>query len=327
MKNVLIIFIALFPFFSQAQDALFTQYAQSPFTMNPANTGLINGQWRAAANYRNEWNSVTVPYVTTAISYDMCLGKKVLRGNSFGVGLFGYYRASGDGYNQLLNAGISMAYHHILNKNEERPQTLSVGFQALVVQKEQNFGFSPSFGTYLLDPYLDYNAGIMYTAYLSDRTAIYAGLSYFHLTRPKEIYFGDVYRVPSRIALNVGGSYTINKGIRLLGSTMYEQQGKNYDVHLGAAAGITFNTEQANLYKRKELLLGTAYSINESGNSLSPYIGMQWSKVNIGFSYDVNSSYLPIAAKPQAAFELSLIYNGFFSAGAKRFMNQAYPRF
>jgi hypothetical protein len=47
-----------------AQDIHFTQFDMQPLIINPAFTGMFDGKVRAGAIYRNQWASVTVPYVT-----------------------------------------------------------------------------------------------------------------------------------------------------------------------------------------------------------------------------------------------------------------------
>src|SRR5439155_11227945 len=43
---------------SPAQDIHFSQFTQSPLTVNPAQAGLFDGDLRAIVNYRNQWSAV-----------------------------------------------------------------------------------------------------------------------------------------------------------------------------------------------------------------------------------------------------------------------------
>ena len=78
---------------AMAQDPHFTQYFASPLTLNPALTGLTQGDLRLAANYRSQWSSVSSnPYVTGTISFDMAAMKGTLdNGDAVGIGLLGLY--------------------------------------------------------------------------------------------------------------------------------------------------------------------------------------------------------------------------------------------
>ena len=66
----LIVALALSTQTVQAQDVHFTQFDATPMIVNPAFTGAFNGSWRASGIYRNQWRSVTVPFVTYAASFD-----------------------------------------------------------------------------------------------------------------------------------------------------------------------------------------------------------------------------------------------------------------
>ena len=52
--------------YAKSQDLHFSQYFNSPLLINPANTGFApDADWRAGANYRNQWQGVlTNPYKT-----------------------------------------------------------------------------------------------------------------------------------------------------------------------------------------------------------------------------------------------------------------------
>ncbi len=66
MKNInfaILFFCALFSVqHATAQDLHFSQYFNSPFLVNPANTGFIpDGEYRLGINYRNQWASLGNP--------------------------------------------------------------------------------------------------------------------------------------------------------------------------------------------------------------------------------------------------------------------------
>ena len=50
-----------------AQDIHFSQFSETPLLRNPALAGIFSGDLRIQAVYRNQWNSVTVPYQTSSI--------------------------------------------------------------------------------------------------------------------------------------------------------------------------------------------------------------------------------------------------------------------
>ncbi len=78
MKKNLIIFLFCALYFafctlhSRAQDAHLSQYDEAYLYLNPALTGMFNGDYRAGGHYRSQWAAVaTKPFVTSMLSYDM----------------------------------------------------------------------------------------------------------------------------------------------------------------------------------------------------------------------------------------------------------------
>ena len=85
------IFLLLFGASAFAQDIHFSQYSASPLTLNPALTANINGVFRAAANYRNQWFTIptlnsTAPYQTYQFSFDAPILRERLGNDGFGFG-------------------------------------------------------------------------------------------------------------------------------------------------------------------------------------------------------------------------------------------------
>ncbi len=342
MRKIIFTLYIFLSFQAMGQDVHFTQYYSSPLTMNPANTGLLNCDWRVSANYRDQWGSINSnPYTTATVSYDMSLLKdKFNNGDALGIGILGLYDKSGEGAFQNVTAGLSLAYHKHLSSDPDRPQTLSIGVQGYLVQKsvdQQKLKFESMFDPitgqtiYLsgeniqpMDPYPDFNAGIMYSGYVSDHTTMYAGLSYYHITQPVETFLGDNYKLHSRFTATLGGSFEMNDNMVIYASGAYQQQGKAYEVLVGGAAGFVLNPYHEDDTKASIFYLGAWYRYNDA---ISPYIGFEFAKAKLGFSYDVNLSSLTEATQGQGALEVSLIYNSCFVRNTTKSYNFACPRF
>ena len=92
MKRILTLIGLAAGLTAAAQDVHFTQYFTSPLTLNPANTGLVNCDWRVSGNYRDQWSSVnSTGYQTATISYDMAILRGKLNGDALGIGILGLY--------------------------------------------------------------------------------------------------------------------------------------------------------------------------------------------------------------------------------------------
>lgn len=342
MKKIFLALGALLSLQAVAQDVHFTQYFTSPLTLNPANTGLVNCDWRVSGNYRSQWGSVnSTPYLTGTISFDIATLKGKLNGDALGIGVIGLYDKSGTGALQNITTGLSLAYHKRLSNDDEKPRNLSIGVQGYLVQKSIDFNklkfesqYDPTTGT---TPYAsgenfgnadltypDFNAGIMYSGYVNDRSNMYAGLSYYHITQPVETFLNGNHKINSRLTASLGGSLQMNENLMLFASGMYQQQGKASEILLGAASGFIMNPNHEDDVANTIFYLGAWYRY---GDAICPYIGFEWAKAKLGVSYDVNLSGFTPATKGNGALEISLIYNGCIIRNESRTYNFACPRF
>jgi type IX secretion system PorP/SprF family membrane protein len=342
MKKLILALGAFFALQATAQDVHFTQYFTSPLTLNPANTGLVNCDWRISSNYRTQWGSVnSTPYITSTISYDMATLRGKLNGDALGIGLIGMYDKSGTGALQNITTGLSLAYHKRLSQDEDKPRNLSIGVQGYLVQKSIDFnklkfesqydpttGGTPyasgeNFGNADLT-YPDFNAGIMYSGYVNERSNIYGGVSYYHITQPVETFLNGNHKVSSRLTASLGGSLQMNENMVLYASGMYQQQAAASELLIGAASGFIMNPNHEDDVANSIFYLGAWYRY---GDAIAPYVGFEWSKAKLGISYDVNLSGFTPATKGNGALEISLIYNGCIIRNDTRSYNFACPRF
>ena len=326
-----------------AQDVHFTQYFASPLTLNPALTGLTQGDVRVAANYRSQWQSVSPnPYVTGSVSFDMAAMKgRLNNGDALGVGILALYDRSGKGGLQNTSVGLSVAYHKALGA--EKQHTLSLGVQGVLVQKNIDFNklrfedqFDPAtggtpyttseeFGNADLT-YPDFNLGLMYTGRVSDYATAYAGFSYFHLTQPVETFMNGNHKINSRYTGYLGGSFDLNENVVLYASGLYMRQAAAEEITLGAAVGFVMNPGYDSEFdRRKVFYLGGWYRYADAVN---PYIGFDLGKLSLGLSYDINISKFTPATSGNGAYELSLTFNGNINKrGPRPQYNFACPKF
>jgi len=328
-----------------AQDMHFTQYFASPLTLNPAQTGLIQNDWRASANIRQQWASVSDnPYNSGALAFDMPILKgKLPEGDAMGIGVFGLYDKAGAGGFQNTTLGISLAYHKAFGIDKQH--TLSFGVQGSLVQKSVDFDkliFSDQFDPTSPNGYLkgasqekfanadvsypDFNAGIMYSGKVAEKGTLYAGFAYYHLTRPEERFIstGDALKINSRFSYHLGGSFEMNPNTILYVSGMLQNQGPATEALIGGAVGWIMNPEHDEYTQNTVFYLGAWYRFSDA---ISPYIGFEFSKMKIGISYDVTLSSASNMTKGKGAVELSLIYNGVFKSNPTRTYNFACPKF
>ena len=198
----LLLFIAAFT--SKAQDIHYSQFYYSPLTFNPALTGSMDGTYRISGIYKNQWSSISSPFVysTPSISADAKLFSGKFNGNYLGVGLLLLNDRSGDGNLRNFTAMLSLAYHQSLDR--EGNYHLAVGLQGGLVQKSidfNNLNFSDEFDglgfnnitaenfKYQQIAYSDFSAGALIYGVPNNHSRFQIGAAAFHLTTPTETFF------------------------------------------------------------------------------------------------------------------------------------------
>lgn len=308
-----------------AQDIHFTQYFTSPLTLNPAMTGLVTEDLRFAANYRSQWGSVSAnPYNTGTASFDMAVLKgKLPEGDALGLGALVLYDKAGSGGLTNTTGGMSLAYHKAFGR--DRQQHFSFGIQGVLVQKHLDFAKLTFEDMYdkgsgqLVNPtheqnsnadlsYPDFNAGLMYSGRITDHTTLYAGYSYYHLTQPTESFLKDNFTIHNRQTIYMGGSFEMNENTVLYASGLYQSQASAEEIVLGAAVGFIMNPGHDEEFQKNTIFyLGGWYRHQDA---VAPYVGIEWSKMRLGVSYDVNLSQFTPATHGAGAYEVSLLYFG-----------------
>ncbi len=316
-KISLLILAAFISTCAIAQDPHFSQFFASPLTLNPAFTGKFDGQWRLAVNHRDQWPSIPKAYVTTSGSFDFGIMKdKLPAGDVFGIGISGLSDASANDQLKLNYGSISMSYHKALD--EDGYNTIGAGFQgtysSLTLDEgkltfedmlRQN-GFTGARTDFLTNGnnqnYFDVNAGLLFSGSSNGANNYYAGVSVYHVNRPKVGFKEQNYLLANRITLHGGGSVPIADALTLNASFIYQSQNKASETTLGGALAYNLNADYAN---PSSIFIGSWLRLNDA---LIPYVGLEVNGLRIGASYDVNISSLKTATASRGGSEFSLIY-------------------
>ncbi|MFT4155550.1 PorP/SprF family type IX secretion system membrane protein [Parafilimonas sp.] len=320
MKLFVTIFCLLITATAIAQDPHFSQFFSSPLTLNPAFTGKFNGMVRGAVNYRNQWPTINRAYQTMTASVDFpILASKIPESDVWGVGLMGYSDKSAAGAVAFNYFSLSTAYHKGLD--EDGYKQLGLGFQAtysnmLINTSKLTFedqltasGFTnPTQEVFnnstLKANYFDLNAGILYTVSTSDRNNFYGGVSLYHINRPKQEFTGVNYELYPRATIHAGGYFPVGDQTTLHVSGLFSTQAGARETLLGGA--MQFMAGNPETDNNPVSFYGGAWM--RFGDALIPYIGLEFSTLRIGATYDINISDLKTASESRGGMEISLIY-------------------
>ncbi len=313
----LILFFLILLIKVNAQDPHFSQFFASPLTLNPALTGKFDGNLRVAGNYRNQWPTINRAFTTTTVSIDFpVMRNHIAPTDTWGVGFLGYSDQSANSALKFNYLSVSTAFHKGLD--EDGYQQIGAGFQGTytnMILDVSNlkfedqltpFGFTGSTGevfnnSTLKNNYFDLNAGILYTGSTTDKNNFYAGVSMYHITRPKQQFTGTFFLLNPRTTFHAGGYFPAGTTGTLHLSGLYSIQAGASEAVLGAALQlpVTEGDKPASVY------FGSWLRLNDA---VIPYLGLEFSDFRLGATYDVNTSSLKTASQSRGGIEISLIY-------------------
>ncbi len=304
----------------QAQDIHFTQFDMAPMIVNPALTGAHQGQWRAAGIYRNQWRSVTVPFVTYAASFDTRLVNDLTHDDYLAAGVQVYNDKAGDGNLSNFSSLVSLAYHKFLGQNVDK--TLSIGLQGGYSQKSidlsrlyfgnefDNGNFNVGTSGDQLNNKVDYftvNAGLNWSHAVGDRFGYTIGAGAFNLNQPQESLqkrMNSEVGLGIRYAAQAGAVAYLSENFSLRPAVLYQTQATATEL----VAGNEFHYIVGNSEVRSvatAVFLGGWYRNNDA---MMISGGIEWKGFRLGLSYDYNTSSLNTASNGNGGFEIALRY-------------------
>jgi type IX secretion system PorP/SprF family membrane protein len=329
MKKLLPLF--LFTFFllnhcvTQAQqDINFSQFYELPLLRNPALAGIFNGNVRFTAAYRNQWQSITVPYRTMAVGAEVKFFKGLSTGDFITTGLQFTNDEAGDSKLKRTQFFPVLNYHKILN--DENSTFLSLAFMGGPVSESFDPGklqFDDQFvnGAYSASNptsqtfsktsfnYWDASTGLSFTSMIHNNTKFYIGVGMFHFTQPKLSFMTDNdVRLNRKYVFNAGFSTNTSVYNRIVFYADYFMQGANRLAQGGFL--FTRNLDPEGDNARLSLSGGVAYRWKDA---IVPVVKINTNQLSIGLSYDVNTSKLRTASSYRGGFELTLSYVGLWN--------------
>jgi len=316
----LILFLLLFvyaPYFANAQDIHFSQFTASPLTLNPALTGLFNGDYRLTGIYRNQWASVTTPYETYSFSLDFALLREKLNNDILGAGIVFYRDKAGDTELTTSYYGLSVAYYKSLTEHH----FLSGGIQGGIIQRNIDYSkitTGSQFNGDVFDPGLttdesfstenfssfDISGGLMWFYNIDNENNIYVGLALPHANKPKLTFNDNADKLYRKLVVHSGGQLIITKTWYLLPDAVLYRKGSNTELNFGSYLKYQLKKQKPTIHQTA-FYFGTWYRTKDA---IIMAIRVDYKGVNLGFSYDFNISELTAASSGKGGPEISFSY-------------------
>jgi len=282
-----------------SQDLHYSQFYNSQMNVNPANTGLFNGDHRFVASLRDQWRFVPVPWTTFSGAYDSRMELTKDGKNLVGYGAVFNYDQQGDSKLNLSSLNLNVALHHLLSSRHVISGGIVLGFnsrgfnsQTLTWDKQWtgdvfngNLPSGESFSNFERTNFLETGAGINYRYQKSSRTYVDAGAALLHLIKPKpSFYASEDIKLPRRFTLNGVGNVQLIDKLDVQVNALYQLQGQYNELVLSGLGKIYLSEKRG---KEFQLHLGLGY---RTAGSLFPIIAVQVNEIYASFSYDADNT-------------------------------------
>lgn len=325
------------------QDINFSQFYELPLLRNPALAGIIDGNndIRVTAAYRNQWQSVTVPFQTMALNVELRNPLGQYDDPLITTGLIVTTDQAGD--SKFKKTQLLPVVNLLKNIDQERSTYIGAGIMGGPVQQHfdpSKLYFDDQFvnGSYSsTNPtrqtfsntnftYWDFNAGISYSSEFGEQSNFYVGVGAFHILQPKVAFLRQ-----NDIKLN--RKYVVNFGLFTRtgdfdGFTIYgdyfNQGGNNL-----FQGGFLFShdlspDEDPDDNQRKMITGGVFYRWHDA---VVPVVKLNINQLAIGVSYDINISKLSVASKLMGGLEVTLSYKNFLNIRNSDLQSTKCPKF
>ncbi len=299
-KLGLIFLLLLFFLKINAQDLHYSQFYNSPQNLNPALTGVFNGDHRFVGSLRDQWRFVPVPWFTFSGTYDKKMF--ILPGEKqfLGVGAFFNHDRQGDGNFNLTTLAAQGAYHRILHPNHILSGGMTLGLASRGFNT-QNFTWDKQWNGDSFDPslssqegfdnferinFLDVGLGLNYRWQKNSRTNVDIGGSVLHLFEPNNAFYDfDLADLPRRFTATLMGNFKLADIFDIQLHGLYQDQGEYTETIVGGLGKIYISQSRG---KEVQLHLGAGY---RTSGSLFPIVAIQYNNIHASFSYDVDNTF------------------------------------
>ena len=279
---------------------------------NPANTGQFSGDFRATLSTKDQWRTVTKPYQTQALAFDII--NKYDRKLGYGGLLLN--DVTGDGIFRTIELKISPAY--TIFENMQKKSKIRIGIELDFKYNQMNFSnymFDNQFDGYSYQSVLPNNesyttqtkfslslgTGILYTKTFSDKLTMNCGVAAFNLNQPDQGFYGVKTPRFRRYHEFIQLIYKLTPSITLLPTVNFQNQGTYNEFIIGSKCEFYTST----LSIKNQFISGIYF---RNKDALFFQFGMKIKKLVASINYDVNISKLAKASHGRGGLEINLQY-------------------
>jgi type IX secretion system PorP/SprF family membrane protein len=311
-----------------AQDMHYTQFFNSPLTLNPALTGLTRGSYRVGMAHRSQWFGTAnagffdAPFSTPSVFFDAPISI-----NNDAVGLGGIFISDQTGGNAFSAFTGCISASYIKGLGKKNAHQLAAGIQVGYTHKsirqaglrfENQFVGTNFFSTLSSEEQMaasaigtiNLNGGVLWFGKINRRLSMYAGGSVFNVSQSRNQFLmnaGENWYL--RWNIHTGIDITLGERVHLLPSVMY-MRSKTADQMLPGVSVAYDITPAAtiSLGSLTRINTGTAKHIQADATAL--YGAFDFQGFKFGISYDFTVLELKKSRSGLGALEVTMIYIG-----------------
>ncbi|MEL6922570.1 MAG: PorP/SprF family type IX secretion system membrane protein [Bacteroidota bacterium] len=320
LPKLLLAFFFCLSLSANAQDPHFSQFYNSPMTLNPALTGLMNSEVRMMANYRSQWGSISTPFTTMSASADFSLLHGALSDDFVGLGLVILNDQAGS--TQFRNTQVQFSGAYSKSIGRDGNNFISLGGQLGVAQQRINLSkllFDSQLDGEILNPdinsgenftndnslYLDFSAGIAWSYTPDEYNSFYAGAAMFHLNEPEISFLNDPTELLyTKISAYAGAEIQLTRDLSIIPRGIVLMQGTATEINAGALLRF-YMVNSPRAEERISFYLGTMHRWKDAQIFITRF---DYGPVGLSISYDMNVSKLGNAINGPGSFEVALVY-------------------
>ena len=282
-----------------AQDFHYSQFYNAPSTINPALTGIFNGDQRITASIRDQWRSVPVPWFNFTLAYDRKFYPRKAEKGFFAAGLSYNFDSQGDSNIRLNNINLSGSYTRILNERNLITIGGLVGYanrgfdqanltwdrfwdpDRFIVDPIRGSGEPPLFTRF---GFLETSLGLNYRWQKSSMTNLDLGIGGWHLTTPAARFNSgttDDQSLPLRLSIYGTYSRELTDKLDLQLDALYQIQTTFDELVFGGYVNLYLNQNRG---KELQLRLGVGYRTRKA---VFPKLGIEYNNIFVAGSWDI----------------------------------------
>jgi len=318
---LLIILMSGFYQLLHSQDVHFSQRLAGDKQRNPAFTNQFEGSWQAFTVYRQQWQSIGVPFTTSSIFATKRFYTDLPALQFYG-GLVLTNDQSGDAKltaNQFqLNLGASIELEEntftffvsnsfTIKSFNQNGLTFPSQYDRSIGGFNENLSSGESFQGESTS-YFDLSVGGLLERELNERWSLTTGASALHLLQPNESFFDGGNQRSLGYGVQAELEYDFTDFLNLFPYVSFYRSNGASETLIGSS--VLFNTAVFGPIENIKPFLYLRTGIDRLSDAIILGSNATIGNFQVGASYDFNISELEIASNYQGGFELTLSYTG-----------------